>query len=249
MPARARVWQSDESRVVRWAAEGRMFIRSAKLWVHAFAFVLVAACGDDDEEPVRGGPPEDGSQQPGPDEGDAAPRPPDGGGPVIDHGGHDMEVDASIIIGGDPSPDGGAPEGGAMCGSEDGGPPLDTPTLSSTCFLTGAELAQHGGGTADEITAAFTLAGVDTSARRAELIFPHTCGVAQNCELEDPDPSCAMGFVSEYLEGVKACYDSACLDATLDSYACAGAAKSCECLDACEPLVERQLDACAKYQQ
>lgn len=87
--------------------------------------------------------------------------------------------------------------------------------------------------------------GVDTSLTRSNLLIPDACAHSQACI---PDADCIAGYKTEYQRGVDAKYDDACLDATLDLFACF--AKETDCLKfetTCAALLEKSQSFCSKY--
>jgi hypothetical protein len=95
---------------------------------------------------------------------------------------------------------------------------------------------------------ALVTAGTSVTAARAQLLFEAACKSQIKCDARSSQSDCEKTGLAMFNAGKSAGYDDACLDATLDLYACF-AQNACADFDtACNSAGEAQDTACDKYQ-
>jgi len=140
--------------------------------------------------------------------------------------------------------DGGVPDDGAVPSDggniDGGGGDVDAHVAIDSSIPTDARTTDA---SADEIALALDRTGVRLDARRVDIVFTLSCRNLSDCDPEENEQECVDDLRADYATGVAAAYSDACLDATLDLFACF-ASVSCSAFETCEPTLDTQQALC-----
>ena len=139
------------------------------------------------------------------------------------------------------SPEGGAPDGGPAMDGGNGDPDAgDARVLLDANLADGSSL---GDASADELQAALMRDGVRADVRRAQLVFNAACRKRDACDGTLVEQQCTQSGIVMWQGGAASGYSDACLDASLDLYACFATVNACD-FDSCESLGGVVFDLC-----
>ncbi|MDB4988780.1 MAG: hypothetical protein JWN04_3958 [Myxococcaceae bacterium] len=148
----------------------------------------------------------------------------------------------------------------SACGDDSGGttPPVDSGAKADsgsdarvrTVTPDSGPITTIGDAGTTELAKALSPTGVDTSGRRADLVFAASCQRGKECDDPEWSATCVSEGRDDYQVGVDGHYSDACLDSTLDRVACFATVATCDDYfgDGCDDLSATSDTACAPYE-